>query len=111
MEGCERLSGGLQTVQVQLHIRHHRAHLVGGDHSVALAHEQWICEQNPQAIEGMGNRRLGQMQCACRRADAAMGIDGIEHPKQIQVHAQIRSVHSDHILLNLIDGYKPYSFH
>lgn len=81
--------GALQALQVQLHVRDDRARAFGCDHTVALAHEQWIVEMRAQPVERVRDGRLREMQRAGGRADAAMHVDGVEHAKQVQVETMV----------------------
>jgi hypothetical protein len=60
-------------------------------HDVLATHEQRIVEHQPQPGEGMADRWLGQVEARAGPADAALGVDRIEHHEQVQI--DIRDMH------------------
>ncbi|KAG1257573.1 hypothetical protein G6F65_015858 [Rhizopus arrhizus] len=58
---------------------------LGGQHPALPLHAQWVLQRQAQAVDGIADRRLRHVQRECRARDVALGHDGVEDAKQVQV--------------------------
>ena len=67
---------------------HHRPGPGGGHHAAPLAHKQRVSQALAQPSQRVADRRLGQVEHLGRTGQGALGIDGVEYHKQIQIKAR-----------------------
>ncbi|UGY13216.1 hypothetical protein HAP48_0032105 [Bradyrhizobium septentrionale] len=75
LQAVERLAHRGDDLACQRRRRHH----------VVAAHEQRIVEHRAQPAQRMAHRGLCQIEAEAGPADAALGIDRVEHDEQVQV--------------------------
>ena len=75
----------LQRAQRLPHRVYHVARQRCGGHDLPLTHKQRIARHLPQAVQGMADCRLGQVQLLRGAADAAFAVNGFKDDKEIQI--------------------------
>lgn len=75
----------MQTRQMILNKWQHLTSLFGGNHLIALPNKHGLAERVTQAIEGVTDRGLSQIEMACCGRNTAMFVDGIDQTQQIEI--------------------------